>query len=164
MQINLLSLRAVLGAQLAILFTTGSSQTIEDSLEPSAQISDLTLAPESTPFDITGHWVGRNSQGTLVSYLFEKDGSATIFEDGHPVLESGERSLVSWIFSNDSRSGNLDIVFQNDFGVRVETRFLAQFVDGDSILLRSGGPNQARPREVSEESDPMQIRLLRVER
>lgn len=132
---------------------------LEATPEPNAAdlVSDI-LAEQS----VVGLWSGKNVDGIIVSYLFEADGTAVIYENAQPVLGEAEQgATLRWSFESRKGRGTLDLRYSDDRGTEVKVLYVARFSKNGRLVLRSGGQSGARPADTVESDDRMQIRLTR---
>lgn len=108
-----------------------------------------------------GQWSGVDPKGRVVTYVFEEDGRAEIYEDGEQVLASNEQLRVEWSLSGEGRRLQLDLVCADGHGAYLPTRYAARLRRDGALVLRSGGPGKRRPADTAEQAEPMQIRLTR---
>lgn len=126
-----------------------------------AAIVPSVSAQNAPSHNLSGVWSGTDLSGDLISYAFDADGTAAIYKNRESVLEGGETSSVVWTFRDGTRFGELDIVYSDDYGTNVTTRYLVRWESIDTIVLRSGGKSGARPGSTGTGGGAMRIRLSR---
>lgn len=110
---------------------------------------------------LVGLWGGIDSEGIVVSYLFERDGTAVIYENEKPVLEGTDGASLTWSLDMQGPKGGLDLVYDNGLGVVATVSYAVRFDGKGRLVLKSGGAFGSRPGDVDDKDSRLQIKLSR---
>ena len=120
----------------------------------------LSSMPMRVP-SLVGIWSGLDGTGQVITYVFDDDGSAAIYENEMGVLLGDSSCQVKWKHDNDGNPSKLDIKYEDSFGSSVVVPYLLSWNEDGSILLNSGGALGRRPELIDEGMSSMRIRLVK---